>query len=60
VDAGIVFGTGFAPFRGGPLHWVRQEGAEEILNRLKKLEFTYGERFAPDPGWQKFLEETPP
>ncbi|MEZ5855207.1 MAG: hypothetical protein R3D67_10860 [Hyphomicrobiaceae bacterium] len=21
VDAGIIFGTGFAPFRGGPLHY---------------------------------------
>ncbi|MEN9764212.1 MAG: hypothetical protein RL397_167 [Pseudomonadota bacterium] len=21
ADAGVVFGTGFAPFRGGPLHW---------------------------------------
>jgi 3-hydroxyacyl-CoA dehydrogenase/enoyl-CoA hydratase/3-hydroxybutyryl-CoA epimerase len=25
VDAGIVFGTGFAPFRGGPLHFKRNE-----------------------------------
>ena len=21
VDAGVIFGTGFAPFRGGPLHY---------------------------------------
>ena len=21
VDAGVIFGTGFAPFRGGPLHF---------------------------------------
>jgi 3-hydroxyacyl-CoA dehydrogenase / enoyl-CoA hydratase / 3-hydroxybutyryl-CoA epimerase len=25
VDAGVVFGTGFAPFRGGPLHYRRKE-----------------------------------
>ena len=24
VDAGMIFGTGFAPFRGGPLHWQKQ------------------------------------
>lgn len=24
VDAGMIFGTGFAPFRGGPLHWKKQ------------------------------------
>jgi len=23
ADAGIIFGTGFAPFRGGPLYWDR-------------------------------------
>jgi 3-hydroxyacyl-CoA dehydrogenase / enoyl-CoA hydratase / 3-hydroxybutyryl-CoA epimerase len=22
VDAGLIFGTGFAPFRGGPLHYL--------------------------------------
>ncbi|HDO52749.1 MAG TPA: 3-hydroxyacyl-CoA dehydrogenase family protein, partial [Rhizobiales bacterium] len=25
VDAGVIFGTGFAPFRGGPLHYRKQE-----------------------------------
>jgi 3-hydroxyacyl-CoA dehydrogenase/enoyl-CoA hydratase/3-hydroxybutyryl-CoA epimerase len=25
VDAGLVFGTGFAPFRGGPLHYRASE-----------------------------------
>ena len=23
VDAGLIFGTGFAPFRGGPLHYLQ-------------------------------------
>ena len=25
VDAGVIFGTGFAPFRGGPLHYRRSK-----------------------------------
>jgi len=29
VDAGVIFGTGFAPFRGGPLHFRRSEKAAE-------------------------------
>jgi len=24
LDAGIIFGTGFAPFRGGPMHYLEQ------------------------------------
>ncbi len=27
ADVGVIFGTGFAPFRGGPLHYVRQAAA---------------------------------
>ncbi len=29
VDAGVIFGTGFAPFRGGPLHYRKSERAGE-------------------------------
>lgn len=29
VDAGVIFGTGFAPFRGGPLHYRQSERAAE-------------------------------
>jgi len=29
VDAGVIFGTGFAPFRGGPLHFKANEQSEE-------------------------------
>ena len=53
VDAGIVFGTGFAPFLGGPMHYVDNMGKEQILSKLRKLEYTYGNRFTPDPGWEK-------
>jgi len=28
VDAGVIFGTGFAPFRGGPLHFKATEQSE--------------------------------
>lgn len=29
LDAGLIFGTGFAPFRGGPLWYRQQQQAEE-------------------------------
>jgi len=57
VDAGVVFGTGFAPFRGGPLHWARSLGKGQILSKLLDMERRHGERFHPDAGWQSFEEE---
>jgi 3-hydroxyacyl-CoA dehydrogenase / enoyl-CoA hydratase / 3-hydroxybutyryl-CoA epimerase len=51
LDAGVVFGTGFAPFRGGPLHYVRRRGVASVVARLKELEQRHGERFRPDAGW---------
>ena len=35
VDAGVIFGTGFAPFRGGPLHFAANEPKSnvEVLRR---------------------------
>ena len=29
VDAGVIFGTGFAPFRGGPLHFRASEAGPQ-------------------------------
>jgi len=29
LDAGMIFGTGFAPFRGGPLYYLQQRGAKQ-------------------------------
>jgi 3-hydroxyacyl-CoA dehydrogenase/enoyl-CoA hydratase/3-hydroxybutyryl-CoA epimerase len=51
LDAGVVFGTGFAPFRGGPLCYTREEGITRQERQLKSLEDLHGTRFAPDPGW---------
>ena len=51
VDAAMIFGSGFAPFRGGPLHYARQRGVDEIVAKLRELEARYGERFRADAGW---------
>ncbi len=51
LDAGVIFGTGFAPFRGGPIQYVREAGADALLARLQTLHARYGDRFAPRPGW---------
>ena len=51
LDAGAVFATGFAPFRGGPMQYARQRGVAEVVNRLNELADRYGARFRPDAGW---------
>lgn len=51
LDAGVIFGTGFAPFRGGPLNYARERGQEEVLAALRTLAKTYGSRFEPHKGW---------
>jgi 3-hydroxyacyl-CoA dehydrogenase/enoyl-CoA hydratase/3-hydroxybutyryl-CoA epimerase len=51
LDAGVIFGTGFAPFRGGPVQHIRSEGADKIKAQLETLAGKYGKRFAPKNGW---------
>jgi 3-hydroxyacyl-CoA dehydrogenase/enoyl-CoA hydratase/3-hydroxybutyryl-CoA epimerase len=51
LDAGVIFGTGFAPFRGGPIQYVRETGATVLLEKLKALQAKYGDRFEPREGW---------
>jgi 3-hydroxyacyl-CoA dehydrogenase/enoyl-CoA hydratase/3-hydroxybutyryl-CoA epimerase len=51
IDAGVIFGTGFAPFRGGPLAYARARGLDACVARLTALAGRYGERFRPDAGW---------
>ncbi|MCL6618281.1 MAG: enoyl-CoA hydratase/isomerase family protein [Thermomonas hydrothermalis] len=60
LDAGVIFGTGFAPFRGGPIQHIRTVGADALLARLQALQSKYGDRFAPRPGWDAAILREPP
>jgi 3-hydroxyacyl-CoA dehydrogenase/enoyl-CoA hydratase/3-hydroxybutyryl-CoA epimerase len=51
TDGAMIFATGFAPFRGGPMHYARARGVTNVRDTLKALAQTYGDRFQPDPGW---------
>ena len=51
LDAGVIFGTGFAPFRGGPLNYARERGVKEVIATLRSLAERHGERFVPSSGW---------
>jgi 3-hydroxyacyl-CoA dehydrogenase/enoyl-CoA hydratase/3-hydroxybutyryl-CoA epimerase len=51
VDAAVIFGTGFAPFRGGPLAYAQSRGVTEVVARLGELAARHGPRFTADSGW---------
>ncbi|RCS30832.1 3-hydroxyacyl-CoA dehydrogenase [Rhodanobacter denitrificans] len=52
LDAGVIFGTGFAPFRGGPIQYARSEGVDKLKATLEQLARRYGDRFKPKSGWE--------
>ena len=49
VDTGMVFGTGFPPFRGGLLRWADTVGLNPVVLALKKFAERFGDRFFPEP-----------
>ncbi len=47
VDIGMIFGTGFPPFRGGLLTYADNLGSSKVVELLEKYAEKYGDRFAP-------------
>ncbi|MDH5694144.1 MAG: 3-hydroxyacyl-CoA dehydrogenase NAD-binding domain-containing protein, partial [Gammaproteobacteria bacterium] len=53
LDAGVIFGTGFAPFRGGPMNYVYNQGVNTFVDKLHDLEKRHGSFFHADDGWTR-------
>lgn len=51
VDAGMIFGSGFAPFRGGPMHYLKERGRDQVAERLSDLAARFGSTYRPDAGF---------
>ena len=47
IDFAMIMGTGFAPFRGGPLRYTDALGATHVVERLEHYAQTHGIRFEP-------------
>lgn len=47
VDFGMIMGTGWAPFRGGPLKYADSVGISTVVSRLNHLAAKFGEHFKP-------------
>jgi 3-hydroxyacyl-CoA dehydrogenase/enoyl-CoA hydratase/3-hydroxybutyryl-CoA epimerase len=53
IDAGMVYGTGFAPYLGGPMRYAETLGDVGICSTLRRLAQEYNRRFEPDAGWSQ-------
>lgn len=49
IDLVMVHGYGFPRYRGGPMHWARQQGLAGICAQLRKFAAQDAERPAPSP-----------
>ena len=47
IDLGMVLGTGFAPFLGGPLRMCELKGYGEVVEKLEYFQKEAGARFVP-------------
>jgi 3-hydroxyacyl-CoA dehydrogenase/enoyl-CoA hydratase/3-hydroxybutyryl-CoA epimerase len=48
LDGAMIFATGFAPFRGGPMNYANDFGHDKLNELFKNLETQYGQRFKMD------------
>lgn len=58
LDAGVIFGTGFAPFRSGPYQHIVDTGPADLKKRLENLAERHGDRFTPDAGWDDLIADS--
>jgi 3-hydroxyacyl-CoA dehydrogenase/enoyl-CoA hydratase/3-hydroxybutyryl-CoA epimerase len=56
ADYGMILGTGFAPFRGGPLRFAEHFGLKEVVEELERLARTE-EKFSPCEILQKHARD---
>ncbi len=47
IEIGMIFGTGFPPFRGGLMRYADSEGIDKVVATLESLTQKYGARFKP-------------
>jgi 3-hydroxyacyl-CoA dehydrogenase/enoyl-CoA hydratase/3-hydroxybutyryl-CoA epimerase len=55
LDAGLIYGAGFAPFRGGPINYLQSDGGAPLLAALEDLTKKDPSRYPMDPGWRSAM-----
>lgn len=52
LDAGMIFGTGFAPFRGGPIHYAKTKGIHALFQQYVRQCEARGEKSLQLQEWE--------
>jgi 3-hydroxyacyl-CoA dehydrogenase/enoyl-CoA hydratase/3-hydroxybutyryl-CoA epimerase len=52
LDAGMVYGTGFAPFRGGPIHYAKSQGIQELYQQFLLQQQAKGSKTDEIKAWE--------
>jgi 3-hydroxyacyl-CoA dehydrogenase/enoyl-CoA hydratase/3-hydroxybutyryl-CoA epimerase len=52
LDAGMIFGTGFAPFRGGPIHYAKSKGLSDLFKQYIQQRQMRGEPVKTEEPWE--------
>lgn len=58
LDAGMIFGTGFAPFRGGPIHYAKAKGINDLFRQYIKIRQEQGDQAETIQAWADFSVES--
>ncbi len=51
LDAGMIFGTGFAPFRGGPIHYAKSQGINNLYQQFLLQRQAHGDKTSEYQSW---------
>lgn len=60
LDMAMILGTGFPPFRGGPIRYAETYGVQACHDRLKALRDRWGPRFEPTPILEEHAKNSRP
>ncbi|EKD72036.1 MAG: hypothetical protein ACD_46C00025G0001 [uncultured bacterium] len=55
LDAGMIFGTGFAPFRGGPIHYAKSQGIHELYQQFVLQQQARGGKPETNNAWDTIV-----
>jgi 3-hydroxyacyl-CoA dehydrogenase/enoyl-CoA hydratase/3-hydroxybutyryl-CoA epimerase len=57
LDLSMIMGTGFPPFRGGLCRWADDQGGEPLLEAMRRLASSVGERYQPASELEKIVAD---